>query len=118
MAVRNGQQFIEGLRRAPREVWALGRRISDVTADPVFARPVQAIAGLYDLQGSAAHRDIMTYAEGGETYGTSFLTPKTGADLVKRRRAMQVWAEASFGMLGRSPDFLNTVVMAWNENAN
>ena len=31
---------------------------------------------------------------------------------------MKVWAEASFGLLGRSPDFLNTVLMAWAENAD
>ena len=44
MAVRSGREFIEGLRRTPREVWIAGRRIDDVAADPVFARPVQAIA--------------------------------------------------------------------------
>ena len=31
---------------------------------------------------------------------------------------MKNWADASFGLLGRSPDFLNTVVMAWAENAD
>ena len=31
---------------------------------------------------------------------------------------MKVWAEASFGLLGRSPDFLNTVLMAWAESAD
>ena len=31
---------------------------------------------------------------------------------------MKIWAEASFGLLGRSPDFLNTVLMAWAENAD
>src|SRR5690242_11399745 len=112
MAVRSGREFIDGLRRAPREVWAAGRRIDDVTADPVFKRPVQAVAALYDLQVSPEHRDAMTHADGGETYGMSFLTPKSHDDLIRRRLAMQVWAEASFGMLGRSPDFLNTVLMA------
>jgi 4-hydroxyphenylacetate 3-monooxygenase oxygenase component len=31
---------------------------------------------------------------------------------------MKVWADASFGLLGRSPDFLNTALMAWTENAD
>ena len=57
MAARSGQQFIDGLRRAPREVWAAGRKIADVTTDPMFARPVRSIAELYDLQVSPAHRD-------------------------------------------------------------
>jgi 4-hydroxyphenylacetate 3-monooxygenase oxygenase component len=118
MAVRNGQQFIDGLRRAPREVWAAGRKIADVTTDPMFARPVRSIAELYDLQVAPAHRDAMTQREGGSEYGASFLIPRTADDLVKRRHATKVWAEASFGLVGRSPDYLNTVLMAWAENAD
>jgi 4-hydroxyphenylacetate 3-monooxygenase oxygenase component len=118
MAVRNGVEFIEGLRRAPREVWAAGRRIDNVADDPVFARPVRAIADLYDLQVAPEHREAMIAGEDGETFGTSFLMPRSRDDLVRRRHAMKVWAEASFGLLGRSPDFLNTVLMAWAENAD
>jgi len=118
MAVRSGQQFIDGLRGAPREVWAAGRKIADVTTDPMFARPVRSIAELYDLQVAPAHRDAMTQRENGTEYGASFLTPRTQADLVKRRLSMQVWAEASFGMVGRSPDYLNTVLMTWAEGAD
>jgi 4-hydroxyphenylacetate 3-monooxygenase oxygenase component len=119
MAVRSGAEFIEGLRRTPREVWIAGRRIDDVTADPVFARPVQSLAMLYDLQVSPEHRDAMTHRDAaGAEYGASFLIPRTPADLVKRRLSMNVWAKASFGMLGRSPDFLNTVLMAWAESAD
>ena len=118
MAVRSGQEFIDGLRRNPREVWAAGRRIDDVTADPVFARPVRALAMLYDLQCDPANRDTMVSVEDGEEFGTSFLVPRSHADLAKRRGAFKVWGDASFGMLGRSPDFLNTVVMACAENAD
>ncbi len=118
MAVRNGGEFIEGLRRSPREVWVAGRRVDDVTADPVFARPVRALAMLYDLQCEAANRGTMTCVEDGETFGTSFLIPRRPDDLIKRRQAFKIWAEASFGMLGRSPDFLNTVLMACAENAD
>ena len=68
MATRNGSEFIEGLRRHSREVWVAGRRVDDVTTDPVFRRPVQSIAALYDLQARPEHRDVMTYAceDGGE----------------------------------------------------
>ena len=119
MAVRSGSEFIDGLRRNPREVWAGGRRIEDVTTDPAFSRSVRAVASLYDLQVAPGHRDIMTHPdEHGGVFGTSFLTPRSHADLVKRRQSMKVWADASFGMLGRSPDFLNTVLMAWTENAD
>ena len=118
MAPRNGQEFIEGLRRNPREVWVAGRRVGDVTTDPVFSRPVQSIAQLYDLQTQPQHREVMTYADDGGLAGTSFLIPRTQADLVKRRESMKVWADATFGMVGRSPDYLNTVLMTWAEGAD
>ncbi len=118
MVARNGNEFIEGLRRNPREVWAAGRKITNVADDPMFARPVRALADLYDLQVRPDNRDVMTSSEDGETFGTSFLMPRSQADLTRRRASMKVWAEASFGLLGRSPDFLNTVLMAWAENAD
>jgi 4-hydroxyphenylacetate 3-monooxygenase oxygenase component len=115
MAVRNGTQFIEGLRQAPREVWVAGRRVTDVTAAPVFQRPVACIAQLYDLQ--AQHADVMTYECEDGRAGTSFMIPRSHADLKRRRAAMTIWAEATFGMVGRSPDYLNTVLMTWAEGA-
>src|SRR5262245_16103236 len=118
MAPRNGQEFIEGLRRNPREVWVAGRRAGDITEDPVFRRPVRAIAQLYDLQMRPEHRELMTFEEDGERIGTSFMTPRNQADLAKRRESMKMWADASFGMMGRSPDFLNTTLMTWAESAN
>jgi 4-hydroxyphenylacetate 3-monooxygenase oxygenase component len=118
MAPRNGQQFIEGLRTNPREVWIAGRRIDDVTADPVFRRPVQSVADLYDLQVDPAHREVMTFAGENGPAGTSFMIPRTPADLIQRRESMKIWADATFGMVGRSPDYLNTVLMTWAEGAD
>ena len=118
MAARNGEEFIEGLRRAPREVWISGRRVGDITTDPVFRRPIQSIAQLYDLQTQPKHREVMTYAGDGGPCGSSFMIPRTRADLVKRRQSMKVWADATFGMVGRSPDYLNTVLMTWAEGAD
>ncbi len=118
MAARNGTQFIEGLRGNPREVWVAGRRVDDVTTDPMFVRPVQSIAALYDLQVAPAHREVMTYAgEHGEA-GASFMIPRRPADLVQRRESMKIWADATFGTVGRSPDYLNTVLMTWAEGAD
>jgi 4-hydroxyphenylacetate 3-monooxygenase oxygenase component len=118
MAVRNGAEFIEGLRRNPRETWVAGRRVDDVSADPIFKRPVAALAQLYDLQCEQANREVSTHEEDGEVFGTSFLIPRSHDDLAKRRASFKVWGDASFGMLGRSPDFLNTVVMACAENSD
>ena len=114
MGVRSGSEFIAGLKAHPREVWVAGRKVTDVTADPVFRRPIEAIARLYDLQSAPDLRDTMSYAdESGERNGMSFLVAKTREDLRRRHAACAVWADATFGMVGRSPDFLNTNLMAW-----
>jgi 4-hydroxyphenylacetate 3-monooxygenase oxygenase component len=116
MVARSGSEYVDGLRRSPREVWVAGRRVVDITGDPVFARPVHSIAQLYGLQST--HRELMTHDEGDITFGTSFLIPRSQADLVKRRQSMKIWADATFGMVGRSPDYLNTVLMTWAEGAD
>jgi 4-hydroxyphenylacetate 3-monooxygenase oxygenase component len=119
MGLRSGKDYVDGLRQSPRETWVGGRRVDDVTGDPVFRRPIQSIAQLYDLQMSPEHRVVMTSAgEDRDVYGTSFLIPRNHADLVKRRQAIKIWADATFGMVGRSPDYLNTVLMTWAEGAD
>lgn len=116
--IRNGQQYVAGLKaQAKKAVWIAGKKVDDVSTDPYFVRPIEAIAALYDLQSSApAGIKMAMPAEGGnDSYGMSFVIPKSHDDLVDRRKAMQVWAEASFGMVGRSPDYCNTVIMAFEE---
>ena len=65
MAARNGEEFIEGLRAGAARGLDLGRRVGDITTDPVFRRPIQSIAQLYDLQAQPEHREVMTYAGDG-----------------------------------------------------
>jgi 4-hydroxyphenylacetate 3-monooxygenase oxygenase component len=119
MTIRTGKQYLEGLAAHPREVWTQGRRIIDVAADPVFRGPVQTLATLYDLQHAPQHRDVMTCLcpDSGKRMGFSYLRPTTPEHLLQRRQGSRIWAEASFGMLGRSPDFLNTTVMTFADNA-
>ena len=116
MGVRGGKSYISGLKAHPRDVWIAGRKVVDVTADPAFRRPVAAMAGLFDCQLDAELRATMTYrpddGDGGDA-GLSFIIPRTVDDLVRRRNAMRVWADATFGTMGRSPDFLNTVLASF-----
>lgn len=42
----------------------------------------------------------------------SYLQPKTKEDLVARREMVQQWAKSNNGLMGRSPDYMNTVLMA------
>ncbi len=117
MPVRTGKQFIDGLRQRPREVWLRGKRVEDPTTHAAFRRPVERLARLYDMQYDPVHEGILTYPSPttGDPVGTAFMAPRTLADLVKRRKAFQLWAEATFGLMGRSPDFMNTVLLAFAE---
>jgi 4-hydroxyphenylacetate 3-monooxygenase oxygenase component len=117
MAARNGTAYREGLRRQTgKRVFLSGRQVEDVVTDPALARPVASIADLYDLQCDPARRADMTFRVDSEDFGLSFLIPRTSEDLARRRGAMACWAEASFGMVGRSPDYCNSVLMSFVES--
>jgi anthranilate 3-monooxygenase (FAD) / 4-hydroxyphenylacetate 3-monooxygenase len=120
MPIRTGREYMEGLRQRPREVWVNGERIKDVTAHPPFQRPIHSIAKLFDLQNDPAHRDTMTYVvpETGERAGMSYSIPRSYEDVVKRRQAFRLWAEATFGLMGRTPDFLNCTLAAFADAAD
>lgn len=117
MGIRSGQQFIDGLKASPREVWINGEKIADVTTHPAFSRIVQQLARLYDAQVDPATRDKLTYVvpETGERAGMAFMPAKTSADLTRRREAYYLWASMNFGLMGRSPDFLNSSLLAFAE---
>ena len=114
MAARTGKEYIEGLRDE-REVWIDGARVDDVTAHPAFAEGIRSIAHLYDLQHDPALHDRLTSPcpETGDDVGMSFLMPRSVDDVARRGAAFAVWAEATGGLMGRSPDFVNSAVTAF-----
>ena len=120
MSARNGAEYLARLRADNREIWLDGERIADVTRDPRLARGVHTIAALYDLQLDPCRVDQMTYPSptSGERVGLSHIQPRSIDDLVRRRTMIRTWSEFSAGMLGRSPDFLNTMVMGCAANAD
>ena len=112
MAVRNGQQFIAGLRDG-REVWYDGKRVADVTVFPEFQAAITSIAELYDLQHDPAHREVLvTEVPELGLVGRAFEIPRTLDHLRLKREAYITYARANCGMVGRSPDFLNVMLAA------
>jgi 4-hydroxyphenylacetate 3-monooxygenase len=57
----------------------------------------------------------MTYSSPltGHSVGASYLIPKTKDDLTFRRMMIQEWARQSAGVMGRSPDYMNTALMTF-----
>ncbi len=113
MGIRTGQQYLAGLHDG-REVWYDGKRVEDVTTFAPMAAAIKSTAMLYDLQHEARHRDTLTVdcPEFGERIARPFEIPRTRGQLRLKREAYVIWAEATYGMMGRSPDFLNVMVMS------
>jgi 4-hydroxyphenylacetate 3-monooxygenase len=96
-----------------REVWYRGERVADVSRHPALARGARSLAALYDRQHETEKRELLTFEEGGDRYGMSFLIPGSQEDVARRGAAFYDWASCSNGMLGRTPDYLNASFMAF-----
>ena len=116
MPARSGREYVESIRKQAPSVFLGGRRITDVTAEPVFQEPLRAIAEQYDMQLDPAYRDVMTYPSPatGQPVSTSFLVPRSREELVKKRQHFKLRADHNFGFMGRSPDFMNQFVTGWH----
>lgn len=119
MAIRTGEQYIEGLRKRNPEIWMGGRKVTDVVNEDVFREPILQIANLYDMQHNPEYQDKITHIceETGERVSNAFLVPKNYEDLKARRELFEIWAKATFGLMGRTPDFLNVTVTSMASNA-
>ena len=117
MAARTGDEFLQGLRENPPELYLQGERVKDPTTHGGLSNGVHTLARLYEMQHDPELRDVMTYVSpsSGERVGLSFIVPRTQSDLERRRAMMTQWAKVSCGMMGRTPDFLNVSFMAMAE---
>ncbi|MFD0824535.1 4-hydroxyphenylacetate 3-monooxygenase, oxygenase component [Neobacillus sp. M.A.Huq-85] len=116
MGTIDGNTFIQRLNGLKNEIWFDGEKIKgNISEHPAFKGIVAAKASLYDLQTHPSIKDEMTFylPEKEDPIGLSYLQPKTKEDLIKRRKMIEHWARHSHGMMGRSPDYMNTVVMSF-----
>jgi 4-hydroxyphenylacetate 3-monooxygenase len=115
MGARSGSEFLSRLDRTQRELWYGGEKLSgSVSQHPAFRELAKTMAALYDLQLQPDLAEVMTYQSPSNNarVGLSFLQPKSKEDLKARSRMMKTWADFSGGMLGRTPDYLNSSLMA------
>jgi 4-hydroxyphenylacetate 3-monooxygenase oxygenase component len=110
-----GARFLDSLNDG-REVWVDGERVKNVATHPAFRGVAQELARIYDLQHDPAYRDQMTYVnERGVRASLSYLEPRTADDLLKRRRNGEIWAQQSYGMMGRYPDFCAAITIGFKD---
>ncbi|MFY0543880.1 4-hydroxyphenylacetate 3-hydroxylase family protein [Brevibacillus sp. H7] len=120
MGIRTGAQYINGLRSRQPEIWLAGRLVKNVLEEAVFQQPIREIAKLYDMQHDPKLQDKITHIceETGERVNNAFLVPKNLDDLKARRALFEEYAKATFGLMGRTPDFLNVVLASLYSNAS
>jgi anthranilate 3-monooxygenase (FAD)/4-hydroxyphenylacetate 3-monooxygenase len=116
MPARSGAEYVEALKKGAPRVYLGGRRVSDVTVEPIFLEPIRAVAEQYDMQCDPAYREVMTYPSPttGQPVSTSFLVPRSLEELRKKRKHFKLRADHNFGFMGRSPDFMNQFVTGWH----
>lgn len=120
MGIKTGQDYINRLKSRKPEVWLNGRIVEDIYNEPYFKQPIHEIAKLYDAQYDPQYQNEITHIceETGERVSNAFLFPKSGEDLQKRSKLFEVYARMTYGLMGRTPDFLNTVVTGLAQNAS
>ena len=89
-----------------RAVWVEGERVKDVTKHKAFRGAAHSVARLYDIAAAPENRELMTFTSprtGGPVH-RGYQIPRSHADLRARRLFSEKWAEATFGLMGRTPD--------------
>src|SRR6476660_1847945 len=103
--MRTGSEYLRSLNDG-RQVFVDGECVKDVTTHRAFREAVRSIARLYDIAAAPALRERMTFVspKTGEPVLRAYQIPASHADLKARRLFSETWAEATFGLMGRTPD--------------
>ncbi|MCX7623579.1 MAG: pyoverdine biosynthesis protein PvcC [Thermomicrobium sp.] len=107
IAARTGAQYLEGLRARKRELWLNGELVTDPVDHPLLAPAARSIARVYDLQHEHPDLFLAPSPDDGALVNITHLIPRSREDLERRRRAFEIVAAATVGMMGRTPDYLN-----------
>src|SRR5271155_1705764 len=103
--MRSGAEYLRSLKDG-RCVYVDGERVADVTPHPAFREAAKSVARLFGIAAAPEHREVMPYPspKTGAPVWRAWQIPKSHADLRLKRLAAETWAEATFGLMGRTPD--------------
>jgi 4-hydroxyphenylacetate 3-monooxygenase len=105
MQCKTGADHLRSLKDG-RTVYIDGKLVDDVTTHAAYRKAVASAALLYDYQARPENTELMTFMPEGGTRRVNrcWQMPRNQHELVQRRKALQAWAQVSYGFLGRSPD--------------
>jgi 4-hydroxyphenylacetate 3-monooxygenase len=106
-AARTGEQFLEGLRSGGREIWLNGEKVTHPLDHPDLEAAARSMGRVFDLQHERAGEMLAPSPADGRLVNVTHLIPRSREDLERRRRAIELTAALSAGLMGRTPDYLN-----------
>ena len=104
---RTGKEFLDGLAGDSREIWLNGERITHPLEHPELAQAAHSIARVFDLQHEHADEMLVPSPDDGSLVNVTHIIPRSKEDLERRRKAFELTAASTAGMMGRTPDYLN-----------
>ncbi len=107
--LRTGAHYLDSLKDG-RVVYIGKERVADVTAHPAFRNAARSFAALYDAKADPAHRAATSYEEDGGRHSLYFMRARTREDLAARTAMHRFIADLTYGLLGRSPDYVASLV--------
>ncbi len=112
MQCKTGAEHIKSLRDG-RAVYLDGKLVADVTTHPAYRNAVASAALLYDYQSRPENLELMTFVPeaGAQRVNRCWQMPRNYDELVQRRKALQAWAQVSYGFMGRSPDHVASTLI-------
>lgn len=104
-SLRTGAEYLRSLNDG-RAVFVEGERVKDVSRHKAFREAARSVARLYDIAAAPENRELMTFTspKTGAPVHRSYQIPRSHADLRQRRLFHEKFAEATFGLMGRTPD--------------
>src|SRR4051794_27464028 len=107
VAARSGAEYLAAVGADDREIWLDGERVRRPLDHPRLRAAAESIARVYDLQLEHADEVLAPSPADGRLVSVTHLVPRSRDDLARRRRAFELVAALSGGVMGRTPDYLN-----------
>lgn len=114
--VRNSKEFIQGLDDD--RVVVIGDERVNVVQDERFKNSVNGMAGYFDWVIKHKDECVTHVEEAGCEANASLIVPKNKEALQIRHKAFDRFARYSYGMLGRTPDYVNTTLAGFVANSD
>src|SRR5260370_27199980 len=107
--MRRAADYLAGVRDGG-AVCLDGGRAADGTSPPGFAEPIRRIAERYEAAREAPEITTCVDPASGRRIGSMWLIPRSAEDLGRRRAVHRFWAEGCYGLMGRTPDHVASVL--------